>query len=266
MTNRDLLTAAARQSAVDCCCRAEDFFSDRSLVVLSQPSPAARCYPALPFLCHLVSYGRNVVASVSAELADEVADYLDSYPACHCFETPNMQVLSAILRRHGADICFQAEYFLPDLTADPPPACPLPTKLLTPDGFAGLYTPEWSNALCGKRPHLDRLAAAAFDGEAPVGLAGASADCEELWQIGIDVLPSYRRRGIASALTAQLSAALLRLGKVPFYCCAWSNIPSARNALRAGFRPAWVELTAKPIEEIEKINREAKLPKGESSC
>ena len=44
-------------------------------------------------------------------------------------------------------------------------------------------------------------------------------------------------------------------GKVPFYCAAWSNNASVRNALRSGFRPGWVEVTAKTNDFIEKMNK-----------
>ena len=49
--------------------------------------------------------------------------------------------------------------------------------------------------------------------------------------------------GIAEALTSRLAKEILALGKVPFYCAAWSNIGSVRNAIACGFRPAWVHLT-----------------------
>ena len=52
--------------------------------------------------------------------------------------------------------------------------------------------------------------------------------------------------GIAKALTSRLALETLRRGKVPFYCCGWANVPSARNALACGFRPAWAQLTVKP--------------------
>ena len=76
-----------------------------------------------------------------------------------------------------------------------------------------------------------------------------------MWQIGIDVLPEYRRQGIASTLTRRLAIEILKCGKVPFYCAAWSNVKSVRNAIKSGFRPAWVEMTAKPIETVDEMNK-----------
>ena len=99
------------------------------------------------------------------------------------------------------------------------------------------------------------LGVGAYDGDKLIGLAGCSADCDTMYQIGIDVLPEYRRRGIASALTSRLALEILALGKVPFYCAAWCNIKSVRNAIRSGFRPAWVQMTAKPAEFVDQMNQ-----------
>ena len=87
-----------------------------------------------------------------------------------------------------------------------------------------------------------------------IGLAACSADCDSMWQIGVDVLPDYRRKGIASALTSKLALEILKEGKVPFYCAAWSNLKSVRNAIKSGFRPAWIELTAKDASEVDEMN------------
>lgn len=103
--------------------------------------------------------------------------------------------------------------------------------------------------------HLDVLAAAVYDNGKLAGLAGSSADCDTMWQIGIDVLPEYRRKGIASALTSRLALEVLDRGKVPFYCTAWSNIKSVRNAIKSGFKPAWVEVTAKSMDFVAEMNQ-----------
>ena len=73
-----------------------------------------------------------------------------------------------------------------------------------------------------------------------------------MWQIGVDVLPEYRRQGVAAALTSRLALEITACGKVPFYCCAWSNIKSAGNAIKSGFRPAWAEMTVKPSDFVNK--------------
>ena len=91
----------------------------------------------------------------------------------------------------------------------------------------------------------EECAAYILDKAEALGLAGCSADCSTMWQIGVDVLAPYRRQGIASALTSGLAVEALRRGLVPFYCCAWANVKSARNAWKSGFRPEWVQLTAK---------------------
>lgn len=92
------------------------------------------------------------------------------------------------------------------------------------------------------------LAVAALDeGGQPVGMAGASRDGERLWQIGVNVLPPHRGRGLAAGLTALLKDELLRRGIVPFYGTAQSHIFSLNTARNAGFRPAWAEVWARPL-------------------
>ena len=254
MTNREILEIAMAQSAIDLCAKTEDFEKTENVIVLSETNESARRYLKLPFSCQLVSYGNNVVASVSAEFRDITESYIGSYPVEYLFETPNLHVLNEALMEKGQKICFMAEYFLPDVNALAPLSCPYELRVLTQADFTELYLPEWSNALCKDRRHLDILGVGAYDGDTLVGLAGCSADCDTMWQIGIDVLPAYRRQGIASALTSRLAIEILGRGKVPFYCAAWSNVKSVRNAIKSGFRPAWVEMTAKPIEMVDQMN------------
>lgn len=263
MTNKQILEIAMKQSAVDSSCDWQDFTKQKNKVVVSKKSENARKYLELPFLCDLTTYGANLVASVSPEFGEIAADYISRFPVEHCFETPNLHVLMERLRPLGVNVCFMAEYSLPDvdllsslhLTEKLQRNYPYQIRILGPDAFSKLYTEQWGNALCEKRKELDVLAVGAFDGERLIGLAGASADCQTMWQIGVDVLPEYRRRGIASALTNQLALKILERDIVPFYCCAWSNLGSIRNAVASGFRPAWVQLTVKKWETIEDMNQ-----------
>ena len=49
---------------------------------------------------------------------------------------------------------------------------------------------------CPERP--DRIVVIALDGETIMGMAGCSEDAPHWQQIGIDVLPEYRSKGIGS--------------------------------------------------------------------
>lgn len=255
MTNEWIRKIAMEQSAIDAGCEAGDFCKKENVIVASKVDSRARKYLSLPNTCCLISYGTNVVASVDMQYRQIVADYIGKYPAEHCFETPNLHILNDAFQKHGYRACIMAEYFLPDVDAVKVLPCRYETRVLTAADFAELYRPEWSNALCEKRKELDVLGVGAYDGGKLIGLAGCSADCEEMWQIGIDVLPEYRRQGIASALTSRLAVEAMQRGKVPFYCCAWANVKSAGNAVKSGFRPAWAELSVKSAEVVETMNR-----------
>ena len=255
MTNNEIWQIAMRQSAYDCGCDPDDFISGENKIVLSKKNDKARAYLPLPFECDLVSYGSNIVAQVSPRMIETVKKYIEKKPAYRCFESPNIIVLNEALKEFDYKVCFMAEYFLPDVDLVRELPCDYEMRILHREDFSELYTDEWSNALCEKRAHLDVLGVGAYDGDRLIGLAGCSADCEDMYQIGIDVLPEYRRRGIASALTSRLAIEVLKLGKVPFYCAAWSNLISVRNALKCGFKPAWIELTARDSEFVDNMIR-----------
>ena len=211
LRGQEILEIAMAQSAVDLGCEPEDFTRPWSVIVDSVPAEGARAYLDLPFLCDMVSYGSNVVASIDPRLEGIVKRFLQQHDFSVCMASPDVLALDAALAAEGCRVWSMGEYFLPDVERLVPLPCPYPTRWMWPEDYRDLYTPEWSDALCEKRKHLDTLGLGAFDGEKLVGLAGSSMDCETMWQIGIDVLPEYRGQGIASALTSHLALELLRI-------------------------------------------------------
>ena len=254
MTNKDVWRIAVTQSAVDMNCQPEDFYRHECVITESRASESARRYLPLPFDCDLVSYGSNIVATIHPQYRSIVQDYLSRYPVGNALETPHLHVLNDAFAPFGMAVCFMAEYFLPNMDRLQELSCPYTLRLLTPTDFESLYCDTWSNALCEKRKRLDVLAVGAYHNDKLVGLAGCSADCETMWQIGVDVLPEYRRQGVASALTSRLALEIIDRGKVPFYCAAWCNLKSVRNAIKSGFEPAWVEVTLRSKEMIQEMN------------
>ena len=96
-------------------------------------------------------------------------------------------------------------------------------------------------SFCPEAP--DVIGVAALQDGVILGMAGASCDSPSMWQIGIDVDKHVRQHGIGGLLVSLLKNEILRRGALPFYGTAMSHIASQKVALRAGFLPAWAELS-----------------------
>lgn len=83
---------------------------------------------------------------------------------------------------------------------------------------------------------------AAMDNKKIVGVAGAAPTAvPDMWEVGVDVLPEYRNKGIAASLVSSLKKELLERDIVPFYSASITNIGSQSVAARSGYLPAWVD-------------------------
>jgi GNAT acetyltransferase-like protein len=113
-------------------------------------------------------------------------------------------------------------------------------------GAARLLEPAEVAALAGLPPGLHselRLGArlgpvaAALDDGVPVAFCYAGSETEGLWDVSIDTLEPFRRRGHAARAFALLAARLGARGKRPVWGAEDWNEPSLRLAARLGFRP-----------------------------
>ena len=100
---------------------------------------------------------------------------------------------------------------------------------------------------CQEQERKDMLAVAAYENGEIVGVAGASNDTDQIWQIGIDVVPDKQKHHVATDIVKIISNEVLKRGKIPYYGTDWSNIASKRDAINAGYKPVWVEMKAKKI-------------------
>lgn len=117
---------------------------------------------------------------------------------------------------------------------------------------------QFTSAISFWQGHPDVLAVAAlkeeYQGEGKTfnqshlaGMAGTSLDGEYLWQIGINVDKDCAGRGLAHQLVRVLKEDVLRRGKVPFYGTSESHTISQTVGLKAGFVPAWNEVSVERI-------------------
>ncbi len=99
----------------------------------------------------------------------------------------------------------------------------------------------FDNALNYER---DVLAYGAYKNGDLIALVGADDYMNNIWQIGIDVLPSCRKSGLATYLVKVLAEEIENRGKVAYYTTWSGNIPSTKVALNAGFYPIWLSYYA----------------------
>ena len=76
---------------------------------------------------------------------------------------------------------------------------------------------------------------AAFDGDTYCGTAFASGISSEEADIGVEVVPEYRGRGLATGLAREACRESLARGKRPVWDHHATNIASGRTALKCGF-------------------------------
>lgn len=232
------LKTAMEQSARDLGYEPQDFLKGKNTVVISNPKPGAKVYFRKPQDFMLVRFGRCSVAAVNEKIYDKVSAFLSE----------NDVLYPSDLGGLGLKIKYLFCHYLPGSEQTVLP-CPFETRILRKPDLKPLYLPPWTdNALCGDRRETDEMAVGAYDNGRLIGLAGVSSDCEKMWQIGIDVLPEYRLKGVAAALTSRLSQEVIKLGKTPFYTHSFGNMPSMKNAYKSGFKPAWITIQAEIAE------------------
>lgn len=247
MTNKDIWKIAMEQSAIDLNCSVDDFLNDGNTVVISKLNKGRKkCYKK-PIFCGLAYYGGGLVASVDERIKDFIEKFISKHSEYRCFDTPQLIILNREFEKYGKCVCFIAEFFLPDIEKQININYKIVVKILSEDEIPSLYKDDRFGMALGYDCESDKkdvLAVVGYIDGKIAGVAGASNDSDTMWQIGIDVLPEFRHIGVASTLTKILTDEIIKRGKAPFYCTAWSNIASKNNAIKCGYKTAWVEMTA----------------------
>lgn len=88
---------------------------------------------------------------------------------------------------------------------------------------------------------ISDIAYCAFDGDKIVGIAGADKINDDIWEVGIEVLPEYRKDGLATILTKNLTLKILEKGIIPIWCASSTNIGSQAVAYKSNYIPLWFE-------------------------
>lgn len=244
---KGMMEAAATQLAIDMACLPEDFFTMHNTVVEAAQLTGRRRFKTVGFEFRLVTFGMGAVASVDRRFIPFAKAILERMTGIDVFDAKGVYVINKELERYAMALSGFHQYYLPHNVRGSSGHTPFKLRLHKKSAIPGElygYT-GFENALLfqrnGQLGREDVLAVSAWDGGKLIGLAGASNDSDTFWQIGVEVSPEYRRKGVGKGLVSALAKEILASGAVPYYGTWWSNLASQNLAVSAGFRPAWAE-------------------------
>lgn len=225
-------------------------------IITSSANRRGRKYPGDDGFFSMATLGSGCLMTADERLLPFLCELVKNGGQGHwLFEIEKLTALERELSRFGYGLHGFGPHhmFLPRFSVELPRKYPI--KRLGLSEFKQFYKDKrFPNALCEEyteeRP--DVIALLAMDGDDIMGMAGASRDLtgSPSWlQIGIDVLPEYRGRGVGAFLVNELTRIIQENGDVPFYGTSPANIHSQNIAISCGYRPAWVEISAEKKEK-----------------
>lgn len=242
------------QLAIDFNCTPADFRAQQHIITTPAPHEGRRSYsPGKPFL-QMATCGMNTVLMADERLHAFLRSLIKDVEGHRLFTFNKLLTLNEELKQYGYQMNSTHHMFLPCRHIRE--EARFRVKWLYGSEINPFYgDTRFPNAIafpepCPVRP--DRIAVLALDGDTIMGMAGCSEDAPHWQQIGIDVLPEYRSRGIGSCLVTLLKNRIIDMGDIPFYGTAAANIQSQNIAIRSGFKPAWVETEARKTEAEKK--------------
>ncbi len=250
ITNRDGASRIVRAVlAADMACEQHDLNTGAITVVSFEARPDRRKFPIgnKPFC--VVSMGTGIVVTTHSDRLDWMRTTLSEMRRDDVFSAGAIERISKYIKLDGQSL------WGPDLkfvcsNSDPRPfSVPsgVEIALVVGNDIHELFRYKgFGHALSYRKdsPRPDILATVATRDKQVVGIAAASADCDAMWQIGVDVVENARGSGVGRALVGRLTQAVLDEGRLPYYSTVVSNIPSNNLAISLGYWQAWVEMGA----------------------
>ena len=213
-------------------CHAHDFLSDTNKVVLADEADKD--------FFRMTCFQNAALVKAKKEIYEWSRDFVSRFIGFRCIDVYQSAILHRELLKHNWTMS-GGEGFLPDMDIRRKPIkIGYPIRPYDQNDMKILCEQVVDTEWHMSRPSEDTsLAFAAFDNGRVIGLSTADGDTDKLWSIDAEVLPGYRKKGIAVALTTEMTNALLRQGRIPFATAAWSNVASKTVLFRCGYYSAW---------------------------
>ena len=214
-------------------------FEGDALTICTRPESAV-----WPFIAMLCTFGTGTALSIDPNYRDWAEANL---PARHYRSlTPDFlfplvaegQRRGIVLEAQAANLCFA-------LGQRPVPPTDVPgfaferedPAWMTAQRASGIFHNALGRTNEAYRSNQDRFAILAYDSAGDLAAVAGVFNTTGLFEIGVDVARGYRGHGLANAVVARATAAILEVHETPYYSCGATNIRSQRTALANGYLP-----------------------------
>lgn len=242
----DIIEKVKEQFAKDYNCSIEDFNNRNNLVTDMKTIKGRRVYTNEKEILKILIFEEKAIICADECIKEWCINNLSNIPAKWFYLYSVLRRIDNKLNEFGYEIDNTHHYYLPNESTDNINAINNIRwyEKEEIDRFKG--DDRFDEAFAFNDNYPDILAVAAVDNnENIIAMAGASEDSETMWQIGINVLPEGKGKGIGKDIVTLLKNKILERNKIPFYGTIESHIASQKVAIKSGFYPAFAELKAR---------------------
>lgn len=238
----NIIEVLEKQLAIDYDCSVEDVHSSENIFRILKVNDNARPIGDENTFLKIAVYREKLLVMANEALLDWCKETFGGHSGTWLSEPENLIQIHHKLQEHGQKLVDAHHHYIP-------------AKNMTP--ISQTYDVKWYEqdeievfrgdkrfweALLFDERTPDMLAVCAMDGDMILGMASVTRDTDYMWQIGVNVTPEGRGKGIGAYVTALLKEEVLKRGIVPTYATVESHIKSQKVAFRAGFEPAFYEI------------------------
>ena len=250
LNKKQVLNYAKEQLAIDYNCQEKDLEQTTNTLSENLSLDGRRVYEGEGAFLKILCFGSCAIFSASKVLYPYIQENYLNRNSSWLFDFENLRAIDKHLSDLGHEIDELSIFYLPN-PDQAPFVAPFKVKWFEKDDIEQFRGDKrFQEAYIFDPDCPDVLGIGAYDeGGQIMGMAGATLDTDNLYQIGIDVIDGYRHRGIGANLVRLLKNELLSRGIVPFYKTSVSHMTSRNVAINAGFFPGWTEVYTRKIKD-----------------
>ena len=106
---------------------------------------------------------------------------------------------------------------------------------------------------------ISKIAYCMYKNNKLIGIGGADEIYDKIWEVGIDIIPEYRNKGLSKIIMKNLTFEILNKNIIPIWCAASTNIASQAAAYKSGYIPLWVTSFGTIGDKFYKYNNLIKI-------